>query len=239
MVGSTERCLVQPGPDTLTAELQAVLGTSRAKRLARNHIDQDPPAGAEGRPLGRHRAREMNARRTALDRDRAQADRAEVQARLAQLRDERAGLRGWQRRQRAALEQRIDAAQAAVEHWQTAAEQAAGDHDAASLELAALIEPHTPNETSNSGQDVAGRDRSAIEQDRITLIDPPGWLTATLGGKPAGLVGREAWLRTARDLIAERHAAPPADLSGPRRGNHLDAPTHLAPDSEVGPDLGM
>ena len=218
--GSAERCL--PGalrePDRLGDQLLAMLGDSHAETLALDHLapqlehDDADPVVARFHALTRdeeHRADEVA---------RAERERRDVDERLAELREERAGLGLFARRERAGLDTAIAGHKRALDFWGGLVEQHGAERADAADQLSSWLSEHG----EHAATVLAAREhRTAAEQ--AARLDALRDLLAAHDDRPADLTTRDRWAATTLDA-AEPELGP------------MHAPPML--EIDVGPDLG-
>ena len=194
--GSTERALpgLEPEPDPILADLDEMLGESRQKSLAIDLLEDRPRHQLSGdramRPDERRRAKEVAA---------AEAAATEAAQRLANLREERARLSRFARRDRAELDRHIAMHTEVEQRWNDEADRLRDRPETPPAEGrkdAAPVAAH-----ADTLRDLVAHGRDAVE---------------TMAERPSGLLGREEWasdaVLSALDVIEARggHFAEPA-----------------------------
>jgi len=239
---STHRTLT---PEAIKDHLQSVLGASRAKHLALAQTDTqaDDLAVTRQRVVDRQQALQANLEVARLDKTKAQTELKRLEERSLLMAEERAGLRSWQRQRQADFEQQAVAHQRAAQHWGAAADRATASYDTATEQLASFRD-------QNRGALARSQDTQAeaveigspelAHRTRTALVDPPEWLTASLGPRPEQFDDRDAWTTAATKLLVDHDAGAPAHDRDVNQADFGDTPGRAPPiRADVGPDLGL
>jgi len=192
---STERHLpeLESEPDPVAEQLVSMLGDSHAKRLA---LDQLPLEAERNEvdPLLRFRGLTMTERRLGAEADRTERERQRVQARLTQLREDRAALGFFARRDREQIDHIISSCENACDTWNDRAEQHNAQHTDAQDRLSSWIADEGPRAI-----DIIDQRAHHAKVEHATRLDELRDLLAGHGNRPEDLASRDDWAKTTLD----------------------------------------
>jgi Ti-type conjugative transfer relaxase TraA len=219
--GSVERALpgLEPESDDLLQDLTEMLGDSRQKSLAIDVLGDEPLPDADAREglLAGYHAIVASERRGANELAAAEAARAESEARVAVLREERATVGPFQRHLRSELDIEISANEAACDRWATLAEERRERAVAVRVEREAWLDSNAPALRNALARELASQQHTSLERENALrdLI-----AERTYADRPDALGERDRWAMSAvqfADIDLELPAleAPGPDLDMP------------------------